>query len=68
MWTVVFVSQNKTKIDQMLAVFDKKEILTMLKVSSEDDYGEGTSYEILVPQTELEQAQEIIFDIEANSK
>lgn len=68
MWTVVFVSQNKPKIDKLLEILDQNKILTMLKVSSEDDFGEGTSYEILVPQTELELAQEIIFDIEMNSK
>ena len=68
MWTVVFVSQNKLKIDKMLEVLNKKEILTMLKVSNEDDFGDGTSYEILVPQTELELAQEIIFDVEMESK
>ena len=68
MWTVVFVSQNKPKVDRMLEVLEEKKILTMLKVSGEDDFGDGTSYEILVPQTELELAQEIIFDIELESK
>ncbi|MCH5211663.1 MAG: glutamate decarboxylase [Oscillospiraceae bacterium] len=68
MWTVVFVSQNKPKVDKMLEVLGEKKILTMLKVSSEDDFGDGTSYEILVPKTELEMAQEIIFETEMKSK
>lgn len=68
MWTVVFVSPDKQKIDKLLTVLEDRKILTMLKAAGEDDFGEGTGYEILVPQTELETAQEIIFDIEINGK
>lgn len=64
MWTVVFMSQDKAKIDKILAVLEQSNIMTMLKTSGEDDFGSGTVYEILVPQTELESAQDIIFDTE----
>lgn len=64
MWTVVFVSQNKQKTDMLLEALEGKGILTMLKAAGEDDFGEGTGYEVLVPRTELETAQEIIFDLE----
>ena len=68
MWTVVFVSQSKPKVDSLLELLEKNEIITMLHVSGEDDFGEGTTYEILVPQTELETAQEMIFDAELGGK
>lgn len=64
MWTVVYVSQNKAKVDKILALLDENKIMTMLKASVEEDFDTGNAYEILVPQTELETAQDIIFDSE----
>ena len=64
MWTVVYVSQNKSKIDRILALLDENSIMTMLKTTAEDDSQSGNSFEILVPKTELETAQDIIFDSE----
>ena len=68
MWTEVYVSQNKAKTDALVALLEQNQIMTMLKVSGEDDFGVGTTYIILVPQTELETAQDLIFDAELNSK
>lgn len=64
MWTVVYLSQNKDKVDRLIEILNSSNIMTMLKVSREDNYQSGTAYEILVPQTELESAQDIIFDTE----
>ncbi|MDD6563911.1 MAG: DUF2007 domain-containing protein [Clostridiales bacterium] len=64
MWTVVYVSQNKAKVDRILELLDKNSIMTMLKTTVEDDFQSGNSFEILVPKTELETAQNIIFDLE----
>lgn len=64
MWTVVFMSQDKAKIDRILKLLEDKKIMTMLKTSTEDDFETGSAYEILVPQTEIETAQDIIFDSE----
>lgn len=64
MWTVVFMSQDKSKVDKILKLLEDSEIITMLKTSNEDDFATSGVYEILVPQTELETAQEIIFDSE----
>lgn len=64
MWTVVYLSQNKDKVDRLIKILNSSNIMTMLKVSREDNYESGTAYEILVPQTELESAQDIIFDTE----
>lgn len=64
MWTVVFVSQDKSKIDKILKLLEENKIMTMLKTSSEGDFEVDNTYEILVPQTELETAQDVIFDFE----
>ena len=64
MWTVVYLSQNKDKVDRLIEILNSSNIMTMLKVSREDNYESCTAYEILVPQTELESAQDIIFDTE----
>ena len=64
MWTVVFVSQDKSKIDKILKLLEENKIMTMLKTSSEGDFEVDNTYEILVPQTELETAQDVIFDCE----
>ena len=64
MWTVVFMSQDKSKTDKILKLLEDNKIMTMLKTSSEGDFEVDNVYEILVPQTELETAQDIIFDFE----
>lgn len=63
MWTVVYMSQNKSRVDRILQLLEKNKIMTMLKSSASGDF-ETNVYEILVPQTELEKAQEVIFDAE----
>lgn len=64
MWTVVYVSQDKAKVDRVLGLLDDNKIMTRLKSSEEDDFGANKLFEILVPNTELETAQDIIFDSE----
>lgn len=64
MWTVVFVSQDEAKTKNLVDVLNNNEIITMMQTSRDDDFAGAAAYEILVPQTELEAAQDIIFDIE----
>ncbi len=68
MWTVVYVSQNKSKIDRLIAVLNSSSIITMLRLTGKNGSGECGAYEILVPKTELDQAQDIIFDTELSGK
>lgn len=64
MWTVVYMSQDRIKVNKILAILESNEIISMVKASGEDDFDMGTMYEILVPKTELEFAQELILDAE----
>ncbi len=66
MWTVVYVSQDKDKVDVLVKTLNENNVMTMVKSTCEDDFGVAVAYEILVPQTELESAQDIIVDSEIN--
>ena len=68
MWTVVYMSKYKVRIDNIRTVLDTNKIITMVQFAGEDDFESGTMYEILVPSPELEQAQDIIFDFESQDK
>ena len=63
MWMVVYVSRDKSKIDKLLSVLGVRGIMTMMRPAV-DDGGECCAYEILVPKTELDEAQDVIFDTE----
>ena len=52
MWTVVYISHDKAKVDKILALLEDKKIITMTKKSEESDF-DYLVYEILVPKTEL---------------
>ncbi len=67
MWTVVYMSQDKSKVDKILRIFDEHNIMNIVKSQNEDSAETATVYEILVPQTELASAQEIIIDAELES-
>lgn len=64
MWTVVYMAQSREILDAIQAALDEACILYRIrKVVAEAD-GEDTCFEILVPEAEVEQAHNIIIDIE----
>lgn len=63
MWMVVYISRDKEKIDKLLSALNKCDIMTMMR-SAVVEGGGCSAYEILVPQTELDEAQDVIFDTE----
>ncbi len=63
MWTVVYVSQSKEISEKLAEVFLKNEIISRIRRSSGDDEN-SCCYEVLVPGTELEKAQDLIFENE----
>ena len=68
MWTEVYMSQNKVKADAIAAALEAQNIMTMRRTTGEDDFMTSVTYIILVPQTELESAQDIIFETELSAK
>lgn len=63
MWTVVFVSRDESKINELVEALNGHKILSRTQVLKEDDFSDETAYEVLVPETELDVAQDIVFDI-----
>lgn len=68
MWTEVFMSQNRLKVDEIIEALEGQHIMTMLRTAGEDDFSAAVTYTVMVPQTELESAQEIIFEAEISIK
>lgn len=61
MWTVVYVSQSIETVKKLVDVLlDNKVISKLRRVNNSKS--DGNCYEVLVPRTELETAQDLIFD------
>ena len=58
MWTVVYMAQNKEDADSIGKVLEEKGLLIM---GENNDEGE-LCYEILVPESEVNEAHEIIIE------
>lgn len=62
MWIVVYLAKGRNAVTELRALLEKSGILVMLRrKTSEEDENEAF-YEILVPQTEVEAAQDIIIE------
>ena len=60
MWTVVYISQNEDVAKEIKQLLEDSQILVMMRSVGEDE--EQKSFEILVPETEVEQAHTIIIN------
>lgn len=63
MWMVVYVSCDKAKADRLIGLLNDRDIMTMMRPAV-DENGSCGAYEVLVPSTELSEAQDLIFDSE----
>lgn len=59
MWTVVYVSQTEEKAHRLRELLRLNKIIARVRNSGGED-----CYEVLVPQTELNLAQDLIFENE----
>ncbi len=60
MWTVVYISQNEDVAKEIKHLLENSQILVMMRSVGEEE--EQKSFEILVPETEVEQAHTIIIN------
>ena len=60
MWTVVYISQNEDVAKEIKQLLENSQILVMMRSVGEEE--EQKSFEILVPETEVEQAHTIIIN------
>lgn len=64
MWTVVYVSQSIETSKKLIDVLLDNKIISKLRRARGESVSTNCCYEVLVPTTELETAQDLIFDNE----
>lgn len=60
MWTVVYMAQNRTFVQQLQKILEDGGLLVKVRPVSKDT--EEGCFEVLVPETEIEQAHEMIIE------
>lgn len=60
MWTVVYIAPNKTIAEMLKEVLTNEGVLVMLRPIGLPHLGETGSVEILVPESEVDEAMEIL--------
>ncbi|MDD3839896.1 MAG: hypothetical protein PHP06_04910 [Clostridia bacterium] len=60
MWTVIYMAHNKNDADSLRDILTKEGFLVKLKPVYKNVDERRNCYQILVPQTESEEAQEVI--------
>lgn len=65
MWIVVYVTQSIETAKKLGSVLYDNKVISKLRCAKNCDNGQdGGCYEVLVPDTELETAQDLIFENE----
>ncbi|MBS4025688.1 MAG: DUF2007 domain-containing protein [Clostridia bacterium] len=62
MWTVVYIASNRTIAEMLRGILEGEGLLVMLRPVGTPHFGESGSVEILVPESEVEEAHEILSD------
>ena len=64
MWTVIYVSQSIETAKKLIDVLLTNKVISKLRRTNNCNGTERSCYEVLVPSTELETAQDLIFENE----
>lgn len=60
MWTVVYIATSKTVAERFKEVLTGEGLLVSVRTVGLPHAGDGGSYELLVPESEVDEAMEII--------
>lgn len=60
MWTVVYISPNRVIAEQMKTILAQEGLLVMLRPVGVPHLGDSGAVEVLVPETEAEEASQIL--------
>jgi len=60
MWTVVYISPNRVLAEQMKSLLANEGLLVMLRPVGVPHLGDSGTVEVLVPETEAEEASQIL--------
>jgi hypothetical protein len=63
MWVVVHIAQNQTDAEMVKGILDAEGLLVMLRPAGIPHLGASGAFEVLVPESEAESAQEILNEI-----
>ena len=64
MWTVIYVSQSIETAKKLIDVLLTNKVISKLRRTNNCNGNESSCHEVLVPSTELETAQDLIFENE----
>lgn len=64
MWTVVYMTQSKESAEKLQRLLEEQSILVMVRTLGKEAEEEECGYEVLVPESEMEQTHNIIIDNE----
>jgi len=62
-WTVIYIAQNKAVAEKYKQVLTDEGLLVQVRPIGTSPVREHTSFEILVPESEAEEAHEIITEL-----
>lgn len=60
MWTIVYIAANKAMAEMMKEMLEKEGMLVMLRPVGVPHMGNSANVEVLVPESEAEDAQELL--------
>ncbi|NLP18156.1 MAG: DUF2007 domain-containing protein [Firmicutes bacterium] len=60
MWTVVYIARNRIEAETLKGILDNEGILAMLRAVGVPHLGDSGNVEILVPESEAEEAHAIL--------
>lgn len=63
MWTVVYITHSFAAAERVKLLLEQADILVKMRNTAEDET-QADTFEILVPDTEIQQAHGIIIDID----
>ncbi|MGE5483186.1 MAG: putative signal transducing protein [Bacteroidota bacterium] len=63
MWAVVDIAPNRAVADMIKELLEKEGLLVMIRPIGVPHLGASGSYEVLVPESEVSQAQEVLAQI-----
>ena len=62
MWTVVYMAQSKEMVTRLQEILEKEGLLVKIRPISKNKENQDNYYEVLVPESEVEEAHSIIID------
>ncbi|MCG8501550.1 MAG: hypothetical protein MJB12_14250 [Firmicutes bacterium] len=62
MWTVVYMAQSKEIVTKLQQILETEGLLVKIRPISKNPENNDNYYEVLVPESEVEEAHSIIID------